>query len=93
MDEQTKVAAKRPRIGGRQKGTPNKLTRSVRDAIARAADELGGPDRLVEWAKEDPKNEHAFWVQVYPKLLPLQLTGEEGGPIKHIFAWAESNAS
>lgn len=35
----------------------------------------------MTWAKEDPKNEHAFWSSIYPKLLPLQLTGEGGGPV------------
>lgn len=66
---------------GRPKGVPNKTTQTAKDAIALAAAELGGAARLVEWAKEDPQNEKAFWASIYPKLLPLQVTGEGGGPV------------
>jgi hypothetical protein len=67
---------------GRPKGVPNKMTAAVKDVIAQAADDLGGKDRLVEWVREDPQNERAFWATIYPKLLPLQLTGENGGPVR-----------
>lgn len=63
------------KTGGRKKGTPNKLTATVKNAIAMAADDLGGKDRLVAWAKEDTANERAFWTQIYPKLLPYQVEG------------------
>lgn len=66
---------------GRPKGVPNKLTQSAKDAISQAAESLGGADRLVAWAKEDPLNERAFWSSIYPKLLPLQVTGEGGGAL------------
>ncbi len=66
---------------GRPKGVPNKTTTAAKDAIAAAAEALGGANRLVEWAKEDPLNERAFWATIYPKLLPLQVTGEGGGPL------------
>lgn len=66
---------------GRPKGIPNKMTTAAKDAIAAAAEALGGSDRLVAWAKEDPLNERAFWSSIYPKLLPLQVTGEGGGPM------------
>lgn len=60
---------------GRPKGLPNKTTQAAKDAIALAAEALGGTDRLVKWVKEDPDNEKAFWVSIYPKLLPLQVNG------------------
>ena len=62
-----------PKTGGRQKGTPNKLSKSAREAIEIAANDLGGADRLTTWAKESAENERAFWVTIYPKLLPLQV--------------------
>ncbi len=67
---------------GRPKGSPNKVTAAAKDAIAQAAAELGGFARIVAWAKEDPLNERAFWTSVYPKLIPVQVTGEEGGAIE-----------
>lgn len=66
---------------GKPKGAVNKTTQSAKDAIALAAVGLGGTDRLIAWAQEDPKNESAFWTTIYPKLLPLQVTGAGGGPL------------
>jgi hypothetical protein len=69
---------------GRPKGALNKTTRSAKDAIAAAAEALGGADRLTAWVKEDPANERVFWGTIYPKLLPLQLAGDGGGPVRLI---------
>lgn len=69
---------------GRPKGVPNKTTQAAKDAIAEAAARLGGVDRLVDWVKEDPDHEKAFWTSIYPKLLPLQVSGPgEGGEHLH----------
>ncbi len=66
---------------GRPKGSLNKTTMAAKEAIAFAFEGLGGAQRLIDWAKEDAKNEAAFWTSIYPKLLPLQVTGEGGGPL------------
>ena len=68
---------------GRVKGVPNKMTLIAKEAIAAAAEKLGGTDRLVAWAKEDSKNEAAFWTTIYPKLLPLQVSGDPNSPLIH----------
>ena len=68
--------------GGTRKGVPNKLTASVKEAIEAAAQGLGGGTRLEAWAREAPENEKAFWTTIYPKLLPLQVTGKDGGPLQ-----------
>lgn len=47
-----------------------------------AADKLGGADRLFAWAQENPDNERVFWQSIYTKLIPVQVTGEDGGPLK-----------
>lgn len=69
--------------GGRKKGTPNKVTAAAKDAIAQAATDLGGTNRIVEWAQEDPKNEAAFWTSIYPKLIPVQVGGDPDNPLIH----------
>ncbi len=61
------------KTGGRRTGSPNKLTHDVREAILKVADELGGPKRLVSWARESPENEKVFWANIYPKLLPRDM--------------------
>jgi hypothetical protein len=88
VTEQVKQTNKKPRPGdgtpgpGRKKGVPNKTTTAAKDAIAAAAEALGGANRLVAWAQEDPANERIFWGSIYPKLLPLQVTGDGGGPVR-----------
>lgn len=72
-----------PKTGGRQKGTTNKINAAAKDAIAIAANKLGGHGRLVAWAKEDPLNERAFWTTIYPKLIPIQLSGDPENPLVH----------
>lgn len=86
----TKTSAKKPintgKFGkgnpGKPKGVKNKTTLAAKEAIAVAAEKLGGSARLVAWAKEDPANERIFWGKIYPKLLPLEVTGEGGGAIQ-----------
>lgn len=44
----------RKRSGGRAKGTPNKVTRTLVEAIDHAFTELGGADWLAKTAKKRP---------------------------------------
>jgi len=67
---------------GKPKGATNKSTRAAKDAIEEAAEALGGAKRLTEWVQEDPANERVFWGTIYPKLLPLQVTGKDDGPLE-----------
>lgn len=39
---------------------------------------------MLEWVQSDPANEKAFWTTIHPKLLPLQLSGEGGGPVETV---------
>lgn len=73
--------AKRKKTGGRTKGTPNQTTTKAKDAIVMAAEGLGGVPRLIAWAKSAPENERVFWGTIYPKLIPVQVTGEGDGPL------------
>ena len=54
------------RIGGRQKGTPNKVTANAKQAFQAAFDELGGVKSLVSWART---NETDFY-KLFSKLIP-----------------------
>lgn len=65
-----------PKTGGRRKGQPNRMTALAREAIAAAAEGLGGATRLQEWARESPENEAAFWTRIYPRLLPVQVAAD-----------------
>lgn len=71
------------KFGGRQKGTPNKITTDLRTMILDVVDKLGGAERLQEWATSSPAAEQAFWTQVVPKVLPkdINVGGQPGNPL------------
>lgn len=84
MSDQPKVGVNRGNAGkGRPKGSLNKTTLAAKEAIAAAAEGLGGTDRLIAWAQEDPANERAFWASIYPKLIPVQVSGDPDHPLNH----------
>lgn len=60
---------------------PAKTTLAAKEAIALAAEKLGGTERLVAWVQEDPANERVFWGTIYPKLLPVQVSGDPDNPL------------
>ena len=60
---------------GRPKGSQNRVAKEAKEAIAEAAEGLGGSDRLIAWAKESPENEKAFWQTIYPKLVGVSVSG------------------
>jgi hypothetical protein len=65
------------RLGGRQKGTPNKTTKVLKDLILGALDEAGGQTYLVGLAHKNPQ---AF-AMLLAKVLPTQMVVEGGGPV------------
>jgi hypothetical protein len=70
--------AKGKRTGGRQKGTPNKITRDLKEAILRAYERAGGIEYLETIARLDPRT----FAMLLSKVLPMQVTGAGGaGPV------------
>jgi hypothetical protein len=66
------------RRGGRQKGTPNRTTASVKNAILEALDAGDGAVAFFASLKaEDPKT----FAQLCGKLIPRQLTGPDDKPL------------
>ena len=66
-----------PKTGGRKKGTPNRITRTAKEAYAYAFDALGGAERLHEWAQSDPNNLREFY-RLHARLIPIEMTGKDG---------------
>jgi UV DNA damage repair endonuclease len=66
--------AKRLKTGGRMKGTPSKITKSVREQFASAFYELQEDSdvNLVAWGKDNPTE----FYRLASKLIPLQLETE-----------------
>jgi hypothetical protein len=67
--------AKRPQPkGGSRKGIPNKNTGLIREMIAKALDQAGGVDYLVECA-HDPRSKSAF-LGLLGKVMPVQIDAD-----------------
>lgn len=81
-----------PNPKGRPKGSPNRTTKSAKENIERVFGGLGGHVGMLEWVKADDANRRVFYGQVYPKLLPLQVRGDQDSPLRMVIEWAESNA-
>ena len=62
---------------GRPKGSQNKMTSDLKQMILTALEGAGGVAYLQEQAIENPK---AF-LPLLGKVLPLQVTGEDGGAL------------
>lgn len=63
--------------GGRAPGVPNKLTKTIREAIIESFERVGGADWLEKLAAEDPKT----YGQLLAKAMPTQVEGAGGGPV------------
>jgi hypothetical protein len=72
--------AKGVKTGGRQKGTPNKVTKEVKEMVLEALDEAGGVAYLKARALDTP----GPFLSLLGKVLPMQITGEGGGPVKTV---------
>lgn len=68
---------------GRPKGSPNKTTALLKDAIIKAAEAQGdgGKDGLVGYCTFLARDEPKAFAQLLGKVLPMQVTGEDGGPL------------
>lgn len=81
-----------PKVGldrtktGRAKGTPNKTTALLKEAIIRAAEAVGedmnGKGKLTGYCKFLAKTEPKAFAALLGRVLPLQVTGEDGGALQ-----------
>ena len=77
----------KPPGSGRTKGTPNRTTKALRDALLTAADLAGGVDGagnpkgvqgfLLSLAQDDPKT----FAQLLGRILPTESKVENAGPM------------
>ncbi len=78
-----------PKVGldrsktGRAKGTPNKTTALLKDAILKAATDAGNGDMAAYLEKQALENPGPF-LSLLGKVLPMQLADNDGGPLQII---------
>lgn len=66
-----------PKTGGRQSGTPNKITADVKAMVLAALDRAGGAEYLLAQAHDNPR---AF-LALLGRIIPLQVTGADGAAL------------
>lgn len=68
------------KTGGRQAGTPNKITAAFKDAVRLTYDRIGGHEAFAEWATE---NRGEFY-KIAARLIPSEMAEKEGTVINVI---------
>lgn len=76
---QAETTTKRPKVGGRVKGTPNKVTTTAKENILAVFTRLGGTAQMAAWARE---NQTEFY-KIYARLVPTEthLANPDGTPL------------
>lgn len=64
----------KPKTGGRQVGTPNRLTAAFREAVLHVYNGLGGHAAFLQWARENPTE----YYKIAARLIPGEM--RENGP-------------
>lgn len=76
--------AKGVKTGGRKPGSPNKVTRELKEMILMALDDVGGVDYLKQTAIDNP----SAFLTLVGKVIPLQVSGDPKQPLRMEIAWA-----
>jgi hypothetical protein len=58
-----------PKLGGRQAGTPNRLTGAFREALQIVYEDIGGHEAFTEWAKDNPTD----FYRICARLIPVEI--------------------
>lgn len=70
------MMTKRRKTGGRQKGTPNKMTATLKEMILGALDQVGGESYLVDQSKRNP----TAFIALLGRLLPSEIKASLASP-------------
>jgi hypothetical protein len=72
------------KTGGRKKGTPNKTTALLKDAILVAADNAGRDEGLVGYLTAQAVLNPGPFMALLGKVLPMQISGDADNPVQVI---------
>ncbi len=69
---------------GRKKGVPNRLGSNLKEAILEAAERAGGQGGMVAYLQMQAAANPGPFLSILGKVLPLQVTGADGGALQVI---------
>jgi len=73
--------AEKPNKRGRPKGSPNKTTALLKDAILKAAEQAGDKEGMIGYLKRQAEDNPGPFMALLGKVLPLQVVGDEDNPV------------
>jgi hypothetical protein len=76
------------KTGGRQPGSVNKVTQSVKEALEQAFDDMGGVAALSQWGRANPGEFYKIWSRLLPRELKAEVATEPAGKMV-IFAFPD----
>jgi hypothetical protein len=71
-----------PNRGGRKRGTPNKTTTQLKEAILAAAERAGGEGGLVKYLHDQARLNPGHFMTLLGKVLPMQVAGDKDNPLQ-----------
>ena len=74
------------KTGGRQAGTPNKVTTAFKDAVRIVYEDIGGHKAFAAWAKENPGD----FYRIASRLIPTEIAARDGNGVTIIIAPRDS---
>ena len=66
--------AKGHKTGGRRKGTPNRITGTVRENVIEVFERVGGVSSMATWAQENRTD----FYRLYARLIPTEIHADVG---------------
>ena len=79
-----------PKLGGRQKGTPNKCTAALKDMILTALDGAH-PDGSVAYLKDQADKNPVAFLTLVGKVLPLQVNADVNAQVVGVITFKGLN--
>jgi hypothetical protein len=70
------------KTGGRQRGTPNKVTTAFKDAVRTVYKDIGGNAAFAQWAQDNPTD----FYRIAARLIPTEIAAREGATLQVILA-------
>lgn len=82
MTNKQRGNTKPPKSPGRPKGSPNKTTALLKDAILQAAEQAGDKKGMIGYLKKQAKDNPTSFMGLLGKVLPLQLANADDETFK-----------
>lgn len=88
MSDERKIGKNTGNMGkGRPKGSPNRTTALLKDAILKAAEQAGnklGKEGLVSYLEAQATESPAAFLSLLGKVLPMQVVGDPDQPLQTV---------